>query len=213
MNARSLVRAQHKQTREREKKGSTNAHTHHWMCYIVTNVDRKDWKKANNNNASIIRQNESIALTLWNRWNKTKKERKKSTRTNKIHTCVAFCIGIYSSYTVAKSESKSESESSLCIKIDGITFDCVPLTQAPAHTIYWSSNRANKSDTAKERDRDSVSEVSGLTCAFCFVCAHTMGIGIDDGKSNVIWDFNKLLLPRVMSVLLMSNCQIKITRK
>lgn len=33
------------------------------------------------------------------------------------------------------------------------------------------------------------------------------------GKSYVIWDFNKLLLPRVMSILPMSNCQIKITRK
>lgn len=30
---------------------------------------------------------------------------------------------------------------------------------------------------------------------------------------DVIWDFNKLLLPRVMHVLLMPNCQIKITRK
>lgn len=52
-----------------------------------------------------------------------------------------------------------------------------------------------------------------LTTLYEAVECQITEIRIVAGKSNVIWHFNKLLLLRVMRVLLMSNCQIEVTRK
>lgn len=99
-----------------------------------TNVERKGLKKINANNNSIVSAKtkaDDDTEELW--WWEQKIKAKKKCINTYTYTCAAFGIGIYSSYTAAKSESKSESESSLCIKIDGITFDCLPLVEAPTH--------------------------------------------------------------------------------
>lgn len=120
-------------------------------------------------------------------WKREKNNVTSRSKPNNIWNTIAFrywnLFGIYSSFFQWKNQKpKSVFELRLCIKIDGITFDCSPSVHTHLHMcVLWTELNRSKNQkpwqTHRMRDRNGESERESFRYAFYARLTSTMKIG------------------------------------